>query len=173
MKKMIAIISILFLTLILQLSTISVQAETWGYFASLIKQSDYFAQYQKIERDNKTIGFRLVRVYWKDDKFNEGLLGNLAKNKPFSLKDYDRKKDELITIFVFYGRGQHLWTVSPKNGVIFYPGITTHRNPGEEIACSSIEFHNILLEAGKLKKEGKEIKGNLLLTVFGKKEKAK
>lgn len=149
-----------------------IRGESWGPFSGLIQDADYIAQHQRLTRNGKTIGTRLVTVYWKDKDFQEGLLGDLGE-KPWTLSDYRRETDEVTTVFAFYGRGQHLWTVSPEKGVILYPGITTHRTPGEEIACSATEFDEILRKVSDFKKRAEGIKGKLDLPVFGRLHKAR
>lgn len=146
--------------------------ETWSRFSSLVKTSDYIAQYQLLKRGDAVVGRRLVKTYWKKSDFQSRLLSQFETSKEWTLSDYDHQTDTLVTVFVFYGRGQHLWTASPEKGVFLYPGITAHREPGEEIASSMTEFHDVLLKVGKLKTAGEDVKGRLELPVFGKRKTA-
>ena len=161
-------------------STTFARAESWAPFSELIDDSDYIAQYQLRIRDGKaegngaTVGRRLVRLYWeaKDAK-----AASLARTElplePWTLQDFKKSSDKLVTVFVFYGRGQHLWTVAASNDVILYPGPTERFSYGEEIACSPTEFHEILTDVAELKKKGAAAKGALDLCVWGERRKAK
>ncbi len=146
-------------------------AESWPPFSKMIDDSDYIAQYQKLIRGDKVVGRRLVQVYWQAKDFKAP--ASLSEGKAWTLKDYKPSTDRVVTEFVFYGRGQHLWTVSPAHGVVLYPGETSEWDSGEEIACSCVEFHAILADAGELKKKGSPIKGVLVVSVFGKQQKSK
>jgi len=138
----------------------------------LINDSDCIAQSQELIRGGKVVRVRLVKIYWEKDGFIHP--EPIGKKGTWDLSEFDRHTDVLVTKFHFYGRGKHLWTTVPQNGVIQYPGITSELDePGSEISCSPIEFHEILTEAGKLKRDGKEIKSNLTLTVFGQVHRAK
>lgn len=94
---------------------------------------------------------------------------------PWSLKDFDRKTDRVVTRFFFFGRGQPFWSATAQNGLIQYPGETAEPGlvPGSEVSCSESEFHEILQEVARLKREGKPMKGNLTLRVFGVESRAK
>ncbi len=166
MKRTVLTVALLILTSSLVLS------EAWLPFSHLIKDSDFIAQYQELVRQEGVIGSRLVRVYWEKDGFKRPKY--LRFWKPWTLEQFSKKTDVLVTKFVFCGsRGQHLWTVAPENGVIQFPGVTAEHGVGAEISCSATEFHDILVEVGRLKRQGKDVKGNLTVAVFGKEQKSK
>ena len=141
-------------------------AETWAPFSFLVNDSDFIAQYQELTRDGKVVGTRLVAVYWEKKDFVRPK--DLNDWKPWTLADYKSETDVVKTKFVFLARGQHLWTAESTNGVIQYPGSTAEHGVGAEISCSPTEFHDILQQIGSLKREGRPMKGNLTLKVFGK-----
>ncbi len=146
------------------------RAETWTPFSELVEDSDFIAQYQEISREGKIYGSRLVQVYWERHGFERSSALNAWK--PWSPEDYDPQRDTLITRFVFWGRGQHLYTISEDKGVICYPGSTAEPGTPMEIRCSSIEFHEILLDVSDLLRLGKPLAGHLKLNNFNQSQAA-
>jgi hypothetical protein len=94
-------------------------AELWPPFSKMIDDSDHIAQYQELIRGDQVVGRRLVQVYWQAKDFKAP--ASLGEGKPWTREAFKPNTDRVITKFVFHGRGQHLWTVSPPaNGVIFF-----------------------------------------------------
>lgn len=139
--------------------------ESWVPFPAFLEQCDFIARFQELTRGGEVVGTRLVEVYWEKEGFERP--ERLDRWKPWPLEDYRSETDVLTTKFVFYGRGQHFWTVEAHGGVIQYPGSTSWTTVGGDVSASPIEFHEILQQVGRLKREGKNMAGNLDLTVFG------
>jgi hypothetical protein len=161
--------------------SISAFAESWSSFSHLVDESDYIAQYQNLMRNGNVIGSRLVKVYWQRGDLDESAISRtrdryVPQPKLWSLSDFNLKSDTIETVFLFYGRGQHLWTAGSPKGFILYPGRTVTDNggtPGCEIACSASEFDDLLVRVGELKTRGESIRDILELPVFGRNQKAK
>lgn len=111
----------------------------------------------------------MAHVYWQAEDYKP----RTSEVKPFTFEHF-ATGDKIVTKFVFFGRGgKHLWTISALNNVILYPGVTADRRIGEEIACTPIEFHSILVAAAKLKEKNSKFKGVLDVFLLGKKQKCK
>ncbi len=145
-------------------------------FSWYIDKSDFIGQYQTLLRDGDTVGSRLVEVYWEKDGY-DGKIG-LGSWKAWDLDDFNKDTDILVTTFVFNTTVLGNFHVSPDKGMIQFPYDHKHGDSmavpvGGDVSCSATEFHEILTQAGDLKKRGEKIQGNLTLTVFGKEHRAR